>query len=421
MRLFGKKEKTGGFMDQIRCDEPSYLIWKWHPEGSEAGNNNRENAIRWGSSLRVKDGEIAVFVYKQQDGTIHDYIEGPYDEIIKTENFPVLASLVGLVYEGGTPFQAEVYFINLAGIIQIPFAVPFFDIFDPRFTDIGVPVAVRGAVTFSIKDYKEFIKLHRLISFDLDDFKNQVKDAVVSYVKGIVTNVPEENNIPVDISAIELDKTSDGYNRLKAVTQDINIDIIQAQTTANIKNIQDMQRINAGNIEKSLQIQRDEAQYAQHKKTQSDFISAFKVEEQAAVGKAGAEALGQMGLNGATEISVGGMSFNPAAMMTGMAMGSTMGQNVAGMMNGMLGDLNIPQTSGTTTSPIHTSGYQVIINGQAAGPFTDDELSEMYSEGRFSKDSLVWKQGLTEWVKAESEQDLLDIFANSLPPLPFHT
>ena len=55
-----KKQSAGGFMDEIRCDEPSYLIWKWHPAGAQLGNNNRENAIRWGSSLRVKDGEVAV-------------------------------------------------------------------------------------------------------------------------------------------------------------------------------------------------------------------------------------------------------------------------------------------------------------------------------------------------------------------------
>lgn len=53
-------------MDQIRCDEPSYLIWKWHPSGVQLGRGNREDSIRWGSSLRVKDGEVAVFVYKQK-------------------------------------------------------------------------------------------------------------------------------------------------------------------------------------------------------------------------------------------------------------------------------------------------------------------------------------------------------------------
>ena len=109
MALFNKNNRKGGFMDEIRCDEPSYLIWKWHPSGSQTGENQRENSIRWGSSLRVKDGEVAVFVYKQKDGTMQDFITGPYDQIIKTANFPVLASIVGLAYEGGTPFQAEIY------------------------------------------------------------------------------------------------------------------------------------------------------------------------------------------------------------------------------------------------------------------------------------------------------------------------
>lgn len=157
--------ESNGFMDEIRCDEPSYLIWKWHPAGSQLGANNRENAIRWGSSLRVKDGEVAVFVYKQKDGTMQDFIEGPFSQTIKTANLPVLASIIGLAYDGGTPFQAEVYFINLARIIQVRFGVPFFDVYDPRFADFGVPVAVRGTISFHISDYRKFIKLHRLSNF----------------------------------------------------------------------------------------------------------------------------------------------------------------------------------------------------------------------------------------------------------------
>lgn len=154
MSLFDKGKKNGGFMDEIRCDEPSYLIWKWHPSGVRLGEGDRENAIRWGSSLRVKDGEVAVFVYSQYDGITQEYIEGPCDVILNTANLPVLAGLVGLAYEGSTPFQAEVYFINLARIIQVKFGVPFFDVYDPRFSDFGVPVAVRGTVSFSIADYR---------------------------------------------------------------------------------------------------------------------------------------------------------------------------------------------------------------------------------------------------------------------------
>ena len=64
MGLFGNKSE-GGLMDVIRCDEQEYLVWKWRPTG-EVNSTKRENAIRYGSSLRVKDGELAVFVYQQK-------------------------------------------------------------------------------------------------------------------------------------------------------------------------------------------------------------------------------------------------------------------------------------------------------------------------------------------------------------------
>ena len=94
MGLFGNKSE-GGFLDVIRCDEKEYLIHKWRPSG-EANSTKKENAIRYGSSLKVNVGELAVFVYKQKDGSVQEFIEGPFDQIIKTANFPVLSNIVGL-------------------------------------------------------------------------------------------------------------------------------------------------------------------------------------------------------------------------------------------------------------------------------------------------------------------------------------
>ena len=437
MALFGKP-KAGGFMDEIRCDEPSYLIWKWHPVGSQMGDNNRENAIRWGSSLRVKDGEVAVFVYKQKNGTMQDFIEGPFDQPIKTKNFPVLASIIGLAYEGGTPFQAEIYFINLARIIQVKFGVPFFDVYDPRFADFGVPLAVRGTISFKIADYREFIKLHRLNAFNLVDFQTQIRDAVSRYVKDTVANAPAAHDIPliqietkvsqindvieldigdrlretfgvevsgVDIGAIELDKSSDGYRQLMAVTKDVTSAKIQAETTDYVER---------------LRIQREEGQYAQHKQTQSSNIGVFQVEKQAEVGIAGAEALGQMGANGAGGVDLGGNAgFNPAAMMAGIAVGGAVGQNIAGTMNGMMNGVNQPiQQQGATPPPVPTAMYNVAVNGQATGPYDINTLQQMAMSGQFTANSLVWKAGMPQWAKADTVEELQDVFANVMPPIP---
>lgn len=438
MSLFDKQRRTGGFMDEIRCDEPSYLIWKWHPTDEQLGAGNRENAIRWGSSLRVKDGEVAVFVYRQKNGTMQDFIEGPFDQILKTANLPVLASIVGLAYEGGTPFQAEVYFINLAKIIQIKFGVPFFDVYDPRFADFGVPVAVRGTVSFSISDYREFIKLNRLNNFSLDDFQKQIRDAACRYVKDSIANAPAAHSIPViqlenktaqindaieydiserlkenfgvlvsgiDLAAIEIDKASDGYRQLMAVTKDIAAVKIQAETSDYIER---------------LRIQREEGQYAQHKATQTANIGAFQVEKQAEVGVAGATALGQMGANGAGDVNIGGgdgTGFNMAAMMASMAVGGAVGQNIADTMNNMMGSIQQPVQSGMTPPPIPAAAYHVAANGQATGPFDVAVLAQMTSSGQFTADSLVWKNGMTQWKKAGEMDELKSLFF-AMPPIP---
>ena len=455
MGLFDRSNCKGGFMDEIRCDEPSYLIWKWHPSGSQQGNNYRENAIRWGSSLRVKDGEVAVFVYKQKDGTMQDFIVGPFDQTIKTSNFPVLASIVGLAYEGGTPFQAEIYFINLARIIQVKFGVPFFDVYDPRFADFGVPVAVRGTVSFSIGDYREFIKLHRLSTFNLDDFQKQIRDAVNRYVKDAVANAPAAHDIPVvqiesktaqindvveydlserlketfgvvvsgiDIGAIEIDKSSEGYRQLMSVTQELASATAKAEAEAKIRDIHAKQRIEAEHYEGTLRIQREEGQYAQHKQTQTANLGAFQVEKQAEVGVAGAQALGQMGANGAGDVNIGGSSdgtgFNMAAMMASMAVGGAVGQNIAGAMNNMMGGIQQPVQSGMTTPPIPTAVYHVAVNGQVTGPFDATTLAQMVASGQLTANSLVWKNGMAQWAKAGTVDELKNLLANGMPPIP---
>ena len=441
MGLFNKKNE-GGLMDVIRCDEKEYLIWKWRPAGEDVNTTKKENAIRYGSSLRVKDGEVAVFVYPGENGN-QDFIEGPFDQTIKTGNFPILSSIVGAAFGGSSPFQAEIYFINLAGLIQTGFAVPFFDVADPRFLDYSVPVAVRGDIRFKITDYKEFIKQRRLIQFDLDDFKSQIQSAVTKYVKSVVANIPSEKGIPViqlerklteindvveeslkkrlqnefgvtvssvDIEDIDIDKTSDGYNQLKAVTQDITSQTIQRQTNANLTN-----------MEETLRIQREGMAQAQRLQNESANLSAFQLEKQAEVGVEGAKAFGQMGANGAGNLNLGGgLGMNPASMMAGMAMGSAIGQNMAGMVGGMMNGLNqqVPPQANNVPSVPGNDSYHLAVNGTATGPYTLSVLSTMAANGQFTKESLVWKSGMANWQAAGSIPELAGLFAGTVPPVP---
>lgn len=446
---FFSRGKSGGVMNVIRCDLQEYLVWKWRPEGQEVNSTTRENSIRYGSSLRVKDGELAVFVYKQKDGSMQDYILGPFDQTIKTANFPVLSSIVGLAFGGESPFQAEIYFINLSGNVQIRFAVPYFDVFDPRFLDFAVPMAVRGTITFNITDYKSFIKLNRLINFELEDFKKQIKDAVTKYVKQIVTNCPIDNGIPVlqierkllevndlvngylaprlsndfgvnlkglDISAIEVDKDSEGYAELRRMTAAQTAKTVEAQTDVNIRNLQDTQRINTQNMEETLRIQREEAQRAQRLQTESTFLGAHAINQQATVLGKAADSLGAMGTMS------GGMGggMNPAGLMTGMALGGAMGGQMAGMVNQMGNQFQQQQQQQAATPPPPPSPatFMVYANGAQAGPFDMNQLAQMAAGGQLTPATYVWRQGMDNWTAASQVPELQALFAPATPPPP---
>ena len=441
MGLFGNKSE-GGMMDVIRCDEQEYLVWKWRPSG-EANTTKKENAIRYGSSLRVKDGELAVFVYQQQDGSMQDFIVGPYDQTIKTANFPILSSIVGAAFGGDSPFQAEIYFINLSGNMQLKFGIPYFDVFDPRFLDFAVPMAVRGTITFNITNYKGFIKLNRLLNFELDDFNKQIKDSVAKYIKGVITNIPAEKGMPVlqierqifqineyveaylkprlendfgvnlkvlDIATIEADKESNGFAELKKITLDQQSKATIAQNDVSIKNLQDMQNINAANMEETLRVQREEAQRAQKLQTETNFMGAHALNQQTDVLKTGAESLGNMSNMGG---DAGGM--NPAGMMTGMMMGGAMGNQMAGMMNNMGQNM---QNQQNTPPPPPTIAYSVSVNGQTAGPFHLQQLQQMVQNGQLTPNTHVWKQGMSAWELAENVQELAILFGAVPPPPP---
>ncbi len=440
MGLFGSKSE-GGFMDVIRCDEPEYLVWKWRPSG-EANSTKKENAIRYGSSLRVKEGELAVFVYNQNNGPNQDFILGPFDQTIKTANFPILTSIVGSAFGGASPFQAEIYFINLAGNVPIKFGVPYFNITDRRLPDFPVPMSVRGQLIFNITDYERFIKNTRLIEFNLDSFKELIRSAMQSSIKSTVLQINRNNPLNLvqieenldfinetlkakmlemfnedfsvnlkrfDIDTLDIDQESEGYTRLLAVTRDQQQKTLEAQTDVNVQNLQDMQQINAMNMEETLRIQREEAQRAQKLQTETNFMGTHQLNQQTEVLKSAANSLGDMGAGG------GNGGLNPAGMMTGMMMGGAMGGQMANMMNQMG---NQVQNAQNMPPPPPQLAYNISINGQNSGPFNLGQLQQMVQSGQINQNTYVWKQGMAGWELAGNVAELSILFAPAPPPPP---
>jgi len=58
------------------------------------------------------------------------------------------------------------------------------------------------------------------------------------------------------------------------------------------------------------------------------------------------------------------------------------------------------------------------IDGQQPGPFQQEALVQMIQEGKITKKTLVWKQGMDNWTAAGDIPDLAGLFGAAPPPLP---
>ena len=387
-------------MDAIRCDEKDFLIWKWSPNASKgAGRSNKENAIRYGSSLRVKPGQAAVFLYQNKGD--YDIIAGPYDDIVKTENMPVLASIVGLAYKGGTPFQAEVYFINLAKGMELQFVIPYFRVIpaEPEYKAYDVQIAIKGSMTFEVPTdpqmMKYFLEAWGTNDTTLSELQTKMKTLINQEVKRIVSNAPKDTGIfifhfnsligeighyilaniqgqmahrfgiyasNVYIEDIRYDEDGEGFKKLKRLTEDqaqlfnlenektallsFEIQRETMRTDAGIRNetAKKMAEVQMSHMEDMVARMREESQFAQHMQSEQAAKQAGLASESAYINAHSINKQAEVLKAGMENLGqMGGMNFgggpgsgmNPAGMMTGMMMGAAVGGQASNMMNQM--------------------------------------------------------------------------------------
>lgn len=317
---------------------------------------------------------------------------------------------------------------NLAKGSQVKFAVPYFDVFDPRFMDFGVPVAVHGMLVYAVDDIARFNSINKTQNINDGVFQQKLKGQVTKYVKGVVTNAPADHQIPVmqierkileiselvqrfvtpkieslfgvnirsiDITNIVVDKDSRGYRELKAVTTDLEKDTLQTRSSLNLDAMrrqqemslggqEEMQRIQLEHQRETMRIQREELQRASRLQTETNFLGAHQANLNAGVQTAQAQAQGSM--------------FAPQIPQTPPIPGM-------GGMPPIPG--SVPQVS-----------YMVAVNGQQVGPCDWNQLQQMVQQGQLTHQTYVWKQGMPQWQLAGEVMELAPLFQGTAPQMP---
>ena len=108
---------------------------------------------------------------------------------------------------------------------------------------------------------------------------------------------------------------------------------------------------------------------------------------------------------------------NAGANAMGMIAGVGMGNIMGGAMQGAAQPPAAQPAAGPPPLPNQPQWYAALDN-QQAGPFTPDQIRQLIGEGRIARETLVWKQGLADWLQAGQVSEIKEYFCETPPPLP---
>ena len=355
---------------------------------------------------------------------------------------------------------------NLSKGSQLNFAIPYFDVFDPRLQDYGVPVSVHGAVVYAIEDMDLFHSVNRNEGYSDETFKNKLRGQLTKFIKSVVSNAPSDAQIPVvqierkifeiseliqqrvtpqveklfgitirslDITGINVDKESRGYRELKALTADLEKERMMAQHNAQISNFnlnndlqQDMlkkqselnldamgrkQKLDLGGQEE-LQRMNLESQRETMRIQREEMQRASRLQTEQTFMGAHQANLNAGVLNNATD---NGINAFRQQTMGGM---NNMGQmGGAPQMPGQKGMGGAPQMPGMGAA-VPQVQYYIGINGQQYGPCDWNKLQQLVQQGQLTQQSYVWKNGMAQWEFAGNVAELAPLFQGIAPQMP---
>lgn len=356
---------------------------------------------------------------------------------------------------------------NLSKGSQLNFAIPYFDVFDPRLQDYGVPVSVHGAVVYAIEDMDLFHSVNRNEGYSDETFKNKLRGQLTKFIKSVVSNAPSDAQIPVvqierkifeiseliqqrvtpqveklfgitirslDITGINVDKESRGYRELKALTADLEKERMMAQHNAQISNFnlnndlqQDMlkkqselnldamgrkQELDLGGQEE-LQRMNLENQRETMRIQREEMQRASRLQTEQTFMGAHQANLNAGVLNNATDNGIN--AFRQQTMGGGMNNMGQMGR--APQMPGQKGMGGAPQMPGMGAA-VPQVQYYIGINGQQYGPCDWNKLQQLVQQGQLTQQSYVWKNGMAQWEFAGNVAELAPLFQGTAPQMP---
>lgn len=359
---------TGEFIDVIEWidDSGDAMMVRFERHGNE---------IKYGAMLTVRESQLAVFV---NEGQIADtFPPGMYQ--LETRNMPIMTTLNSWKHGFNSPFKAEVYFFNTKKFTDLKWGTR-----NPimlRDEEFG-PTRLRAFGTYNVRITEPATFIKEVAGtdgyFTTDEIQDQFRNHIVSRFASVIG----EAKIPaLDLAA--------NYDELgKFLTDRISPEFDQYGVQLNDLLVENI----------SLP---EEVEKALDKRTSMGVVGDLDKYTKFQT----AEAIGKMG-------------DGEGGSMAGAGMGAGLGFALAQQMGHALQPA--PQAAGAGTPPPLPKAVEFFVgkNGKQDGPYDITELEGQVKAGKLMEDSLIWAEGMDDWMKAAEVVAVQSLFGKLPPPLP---
>jgi len=337
-----------------------------------------QNEIKNNAKLIVREGQTAVFV---NEGQLADVFE-PGTYTLSTQNLPILTTLKGWKYGFDSPFKAEVYFVNTHLFTDEKWGTKNpITLNDERFG--LVEIRAFGTYAFRISDAGKFIV--DIVGTDNNFTNFEINEHLKSLIATRFTDTVGEANLPIELYAANTTELSETCKEvMQPEFESVGIAL---------------EKFFIENVSMPEDLKKEIFEYSRIDKLDLDKLTKFKTAK--AIEAAAANEGGTAG----------------AGM--GMGMGFVLAQQMGGMMSPQMGGQQMPPQQQAVTMPPpmpQAIQYFYAANGQQAGPVTFEQLKALFANRTVNRDSLVWKQGMAEWVALKDVEELKAFLGGSTPP-----
>ncbi len=368
-----------GFWDKVKGELIDIVEWIDDSNDTLVYRFERYgNEIKNGAKLIVRESQVAVFI---NQGELADVFP-PGTYTLETENLPILSTLKGWKHGFKSPFKAEVYFVSTTMFKNMKWGTP--NVFYVRDQDFGrVSLRAFGTYTFKVTDAPKFIKEVSGTDgeFTTDEVVGELRSLIVTR---FIDSIGESGLSLLDFASNYKDLSDFCEKKLQEEFVDYGLKV--SKFLINSINLPEelQKKLDMGT---GMNMIGDMNKYQQMKSADS---------MEAAANNPGS---GQGGME-----NMFGMAMMSQMMNQGMGMNKQQQQQ----------QYNQP----APPPPPPTVQFFAVVNGQQKGPFSMDQLSQMATQKAITPDTLVWKQGMSNWSAAKSVPELANIFAPSAPPPP---